>query len=63
MVIYQKKDEEIQRINADNLKQKQVLVNEFKQVQDMMKDKIIQTEQEYATNRDFYFTSEFVIII
>jgi hypothetical protein len=46
MIIYQKKEEEIQRINNENLKQKQILVNEFKQAQEILKERIIETEQE-----------------
>ena len=46
MTILQKKDEELQRINAENMKQKQMLVNEFKQAQELLKEKIIRSEQE-----------------
>jgi hypothetical protein len=46
MLIYQKKEEELQRMNNENLKQKQILVNEFKQAQELLKERIIETEQE-----------------
>lgn len=46
MIMYQKKDEEVHRINVENMKQKQMLVNEFKQAQQLLKEKIAESEQE-----------------
>ena len=45
-MLYQKKEEELARINTENLKQRQQLVIEFKQAQELLKEKIIDTEQE-----------------
>lgn len=44
-IMQQKKEEEMNRLNAEHMKQKQVLVNEFKQAQEILKEKILETEQ------------------
>jgi hypothetical protein len=44
--MHQKKEEDISRLNAENLKQKQALVSEFRQAQELLKEKIIETETE-----------------
>lgn len=41
----QRKEEEINRLNTEHMKQKQLLVNEFKEAHEILKSKIIQTEQ------------------
>lgn len=46
ILIQQKREEEMNRLNAENHRQKQMLVNEFKQAQDLLKQKIIDTENE-----------------
>jgi len=38
--------EEMARLNAEHMKQKQILVNDFKQAQEILKTKLIQTETE-----------------
>ena len=41
----QKKEEEFNRINAEHRVQKQQLINEFKEAQEILKEKIIETEE------------------
>lgn len=50
VVLQQKRDEEIARLNAESHKQKQMLLVEFKQAQDLLKQKIVETEEEYELN-------------
>lgn len=47
-IYQQKKEEEIVRISAESHKQKQILINEFRQAQELLKQKIIENENEYA---------------
>jgi hypothetical protein len=56
--MYEKKEEEINRMNQENMKQKQLLVNEFKQAQELLKLKIIETEQELRELRDRFLNRE-----
>lgn len=41
----QQKEEEISKVNAEHMRQKQVLLTEFKQAQEILKAKIYETEQ------------------
>lgn len=45
-LINQKKEEEINRLNGEHMRQKQTLVNEFKQAQELLKQKIIETDEK-----------------
>lgn len=45
-VIQQKWEDELARLSAENHKQKQLLVVEFKQAQDLLKQKIVESENE-----------------
>lgn len=45
-LINKKKEEEINRLNSEHMKQKQMLVNEFKQAQELLKQKIIETDEK-----------------
>lgn len=45
ILLQQKKEEEMNRLGAEYMRQKQVLVNEFKQAQEVLKAKIIDLEQ------------------
>lgn len=45
-IMQQKWDEELARLSGENHKQKQMLVAEFKQAQDLLKQKIIDSENE-----------------
>lgn len=45
-VMQQKWEEELTRLNGENQRQKQLLVGEFKQAQDLLKQKIVESENE-----------------
>jgi hypothetical protein len=45
MIIQQRKEEEMNRLNNDHMRQKQILVNEFKEAHEILKNKILDTEQ------------------
>ena len=46
-MIQQQIKDKTKKINAENIHQKQVLVNEFKEAQDLLKYKLNQCKQEY----------------
>ena len=41
----QKKEEQISRLNTEHRAQKQQLISEFKEAQEILKEKIIETEE------------------
>ena len=45
MLMQQRKEEEMDRLNNEHMKQKQILVNEFKEAHEILKNKILDTEQ------------------
>jgi hypothetical protein len=44
--MYQKKEEEINKLNMEHRSQKQQLINEFKEAQEILKEKIVETEEQ-----------------
>lgn len=49
-IMQQKWEDELSRLSGENHKQKQMLVVEFKQAQDLLKQKIVESENEYVYN-------------
>ena len=47
-IMQQKWEDELSRLSGENHKQKQMLVVEFKQAQDLLKQKIVESENEYV---------------
>ena len=42
----QRKEEEINKLNLEHRSQKQQLINEFKEAQEILKEKIVETEEQ-----------------
>lgn len=54
----QKKDEELNRVNSEHMKQKQLLVNEFKEAHEILKNKISDTEMTLREMHERYVNRE-----
>lgn len=58
MIIQQRKEEEMNRLNNDHMRQKQILVNEFKEAHEILKNKILDTEQALREMHERYANRE-----
>jgi hypothetical protein len=56
--LQQKKDEELNRVNSEHMKQKQLLVNEFKEAHEILKNKISDTEMALREMHERYVNRE-----
>ena len=57
-MLQQRIEEEISQINLENSQQKQMLVNEFKHAQEILKEKIYDTEESLRQMHEKYLNRE-----